>query len=527
MKKLLLIAFIILASKLQAQQQGKTISQEVNKIPPYTGNEFVRIAIGGQNFKVSFQNYLNWIKDSISALGVTGPTGIQGITGFTGVTGPTGISVTGSTGATGATGQTGAGGALGYYGVFQDTTSQSITDTTINHIMKVGITDESNGVTLSNNTLVFGYAGTYNIQFSTQFINSDNSIHDVNVWFKKNGTAISTSNSIVSIPNRHGSINGHFLAAWNYMITMAAGDSLSIWYRSSDIDVSIETLASFDGVPITPSVILTAQQVMYLQLGPTGATGPTGSVGATGAVGATGPTGLQGIQGIQGVTGSTGVQGATGETGATGVQGATGITGVTGATGVQGITGATGSTGITGPTGDAGATGATGATGETGLTGTNGINGVTGATGATGDTGATGATGTTTMVFAVTSIALASPADNTNYYFGQNAVAMGTNAAIFQIYMPKTGTIKYAHLQWFASGNAGTAESITAYIRVNNTTDYSIASVATTAATKLFTNTSLNISITAGNYVQIKVTTPTWATNPTTASWGGYFVLEY
>lgn len=442
MKKLLTIACIILASKLQAQQQGKTISQEVNRVPPFTGNEYVRIALGGQNYKVSFQNYLNWIKDSISALGVTGPTGLQGITGATGETGatgatgagvtgytgdtgptgitgdtgptgPIGISVTGSTGATGNTGITGAGGALGYYGVFQDNTTQTISDTTINHIMKVGITDEYNGVTLSNNALVFGYAGTYNIQFSAQFVNSGAAIHDVNIYFKKNGTAIAGSNSIVSVPGKHSGVNGHLLPSWNYMITMAAGDSLSIWYRSSDTDISIQTLSSFDGVPVTPSVILTAQQVMYLQLGPTGATGPTGLIGATGSAGATGPTGLQGIQGITGETGATGpigITGATGSNGTNGTNGATGATGVTGTTGATGIagtngtngtTGATGATGTNGTNGTNGSTGATGVTGATGATGTNGTNGTTGATGATGSTGtagtngATGATGAT------------------------------------------------------------------------------------------------------------------------------------
>jgi len=110
------------------------------------------------------------------------------------------------------------------------------------------------------------------------------------------------------------------------MLTMAAGDSLSIWYRSSDTDISIETLSNFDGVPKTPSVILTAHQVMYNQLGPTGATGPTGLVGATGSVGTTGPTG------ITGATGTAGTNGATGATGIAGTNGVTGSTGITGAT---------------------------------------------------------------------------------------------------------------------------------------------------------------------------------------------------
>lgn len=338
------------------------------------------------------------------------------------------VGLNGATGATGPTGTTGAGGALGYYGVFQDSTSQSITDTTVNYIMKIGVTDESNGVVLSNNYIKFNYAGTYNIQFSAQFINSGAAIHDVNIWFKKNGVAITASNSIVSVPGKHAGVNGHAIPSWNYMITLAAGDSMSIWYRTSDTDVSIESLGSFDGVPKTPSIILTAQQVMYTQVGPTGATGSTGSTGSIGVTGATGPTG------------STGTAGSTGATGVTGTTGSTGVTGITGATGLTGVTGSTGSTGETGYTGATGTAGTNGATGATGSTGTTGATGATGATGvstvflaATSST-ATGATGTTQYV-AITGLSTSLDASSKylveiQYWVTVSAVTTGVNVGI-------------------------------------------------------------------------------------------------
>jgi hypothetical protein len=73
--------------------------------------------------------------------------------------------------------------------------------------------------------------------------------------------------------------------------------------------------------PAVPSIIVTATQVMYQQIGPTGSTGPTGP---TGIAGPTGPTGNNGVtgptgpQGIQGITGPTGGLGPTGPTGADG-----------------------------------------------------------------------------------------------------------------------------------------------------------------------------------------------------------------
>jgi hypothetical protein len=114
-------------------------------------------------------------------------------------------------------------------------------------------------------------------------------------------------------------------------------------WRTSD--TRLELIADVAGTnptrPAIPSIILTASQVMYTQLGPTGATGSTGATGATGPTGPTGATGATGPTGPQGATG------AVGPTGATGPIGATGPTGSTGATGVGNIAGFNTQTGTT------------------------------------------------------------------------------------------------------------------------------------------------------------------------------------
>lgn len=370
--------------------------------------------------------------------GPTGATGATGVSGPQGSTGPTGAI--GATGATGPQGPTGTGGVLGNYGSFSDLTDQSAANTTTAYVINIGNTAESNGVTIASGSQVtFAATGTYNFQYSIQFKNSDNSIHDTNVWLRKNGADVSDTNSKYSVPNRHGGIDGHLIAAVNYVLSVTAGDYLQLVWSVTNTAVTIETLpaGTTPTVPVTPSVIATATQVMYTQAGatgatgatgagttgatgvagPTGATGPAGATGA-GATGATGATGTAGTQGATGATGAgvtgatgvagpagatgptgptgigtTGATGATGATGTAGTQGATGPTGVgiTGATGVAGPTGATGPAGVTGPTG-AGSTGATGATGALGATGPTGV-GITGATGVQGTTGPTGATG--------------------------------------------------------------------------------------------------------------------------------------
>lgn len=247
------------------------------------------------------------------------------------------VGLDGATGATGATGTTGAGGSLGHYGAFQDTTIQTAAAINTGYPIYIGIVDEANGVYLPNGSHIqFGYAGTYNVQFSAQFSNSVSADHDVEIWLTKNGTAVPSSNGKISVPSKHGSTDGHIVASWNYILTLAANDSLQFYWSTENTNVQLQTYPINGSTPFTPSMIVTAQQVMYTQVGPTGVTGATGPTGATGATGPTGATGAAGD------TGDTGVTGATGSTGDTGVTGSTGATGATGATGETGATGATG-----------------------------------------------------------------------------------------------------------------------------------------------------------------------------------------
>ena len=150
------------------------------------------------------------------------------------------------------------------YGAFQDSTNQTAANTTTAYAMTLNTTDYSNGVYVSNSSRmnVRNY-GIYNLQFSTQFVNTDGSIHDIDIWFRKNGTNIAASNSRYSVPNRHGSVDGHIIAALNYFIELNANDYMEIMWATDDVAVSIQQLPTRTSpdTPATPSVIATMQYV--------------------------------------------------------------------------------------------------------------------------------------------------------------------------------------------------------------------------------------------------------------------------
>jgi hypothetical protein len=150
------------------------------------------------------------------------------------------------------------------YGAFQDSTNQTAANTTTAYAMTLDTTDYSNGVYLSNSSRmnVRNY-GIYNLQFSTQFVNTDNSIHDIDIWFRKSGTNIAASNSRYSVPNRHGGVDGHLIAALNFFIELNANDYMEIMWATDNTAVSIQQLAARTSpdTPTTPSVIATMQYV--------------------------------------------------------------------------------------------------------------------------------------------------------------------------------------------------------------------------------------------------------------------------
>lgn len=140
----------------------------------------------------------------------------------------------------------------GYQGTYSVSPSQTVSTRTISGTTDSMITVQESGI--------------YNIQFSAQFTNTDTSIHDVDVWFTKNDVAISSSNSVFSIPNSHGGIDGHLIAALNFVTALEAGDYVEIVWHTSNSAVFIDAIPAQTSPirPATPSVIVTVTFVSSL-----------------------------------------------------------------------------------------------------------------------------------------------------------------------------------------------------------------------------------------------------------------------
>ena len=141
---------------------------------------------------------------------------------------------------------------FGYEGTYACSPSQTVASTTITSTSYPKITVAQSGV--------------YNIQFSAQFANTSATAYDVDVWLTKNGVNEPNTDSQFTVPSKHGTTDGHIIAAWNLPIEMQQGDFVELVWRTENSSVFIEYIGPQTNPlrPAIPSVIVTVTFVSSL-----------------------------------------------------------------------------------------------------------------------------------------------------------------------------------------------------------------------------------------------------------------------
>jgi hypothetical protein len=144
------------------------------------------------------------------------------------------------------------------YGAFQSTVDQTAAAANTAYAMTLNTVDYANGVSVvSNSRITVADAGIWNLQWSGQFQNTDSQLHDVRVWLKINGTVVTGSTGFISIPSKHGSIDGHSIAGWNYFLSLNATDYVELIWEADNTAISIQAYPASGNYPSTASVIAT------------------------------------------------------------------------------------------------------------------------------------------------------------------------------------------------------------------------------------------------------------------------------
>ncbi len=156
------------------------------------------------------------------------------------------------------------------YGQFSSNTDQLAAAIDVAYAITYDQSDFLDGITLSNSSrLNVPHEGIYNVTYSIQLKNTTNDLQDIDIWLRKNGTDIASTNSRFSIPARKSTgSSSHLIATTAIMVELAANDYIQVMWHVTDTGVSIEhfpAVAASAGVtpaiPATPSAFVQVEFV--------------------------------------------------------------------------------------------------------------------------------------------------------------------------------------------------------------------------------------------------------------------------
>jgi len=123
----------------------------------------------------------------------------------------------------------------------------------------------------------------------------------------------------------------------------------------------------------------------------------------------------------------------------------------------------------------------------------------------------------------------ASPADGITYYIATSTTITTFTASnnSSRFYVTSAGTINKMYGNLNVAGTLGTTENATLALRLNNTSNTNVTTTLQfNAVNTTFNNTTLGLSVTAGDFIEVILISPTWATNPTTVKINLTFLVE-
>jgi hypothetical protein len=148
------------------------------------------------------------------------------------------------------------------FATYNDIQNQTAAAINTGYAVKFRTLNLSSGISVLNDTkITLQNTGYYNLSIDLQFLNTDNQEHDANVWIKKNGTNIVSSNGLASIPATHGGIHGHTIFTKNFLIQGIATDYFEVFFSTSNTLVSLATYTASSPSPSTPSAQFTINQL--------------------------------------------------------------------------------------------------------------------------------------------------------------------------------------------------------------------------------------------------------------------------
>ena len=156
------------------------------------------------------------------------------------------------------------------YGAFSNNADQNLAAANTAYTVVFNTTDLSSNISRASNQFTISTAGTYNIQFSLQLVNTDSQAHFAEIWLALNGTDVTGTASKYDVPSSHGSSDGYLIAVANFLVTVTAGQYIELKIAANQVEngttdgVYLEAYAAQTTPYIRPSIpssVITITQV--------------------------------------------------------------------------------------------------------------------------------------------------------------------------------------------------------------------------------------------------------------------------
>lgn len=127
-----------------------------------------------------------------------------------------------------------------------DTTDQYATADNVPTLVNWNTEESDGGFDLQLTYAEALYSGVYRIDYSLQFVNTDNAAHDVVVWMRVNGTDVPRSATKFTIPARKSAGVPSYLCAVSFIVfSVYGGDQVQLYWAT---DKAYSTIGPVNGV---------------------------------------------------------------------------------------------------------------------------------------------------------------------------------------------------------------------------------------------------------------------------------------
>lgn len=149
------------------------------------------------------------------------------------------------------------------YGSYYSTQTQSISQTTSGVAMTFnGVVSQQRVSVVSGSKITVTTSGMFNIAFSAQLNQTDNTDDRIFIWLKKNGTDVPQSSTVVNMAKQSAGSYSTSVAAWNWMVGANVNDYFElVWGSPDSTSVTLLASGSMPFGPDVPSAIATVNQV--------------------------------------------------------------------------------------------------------------------------------------------------------------------------------------------------------------------------------------------------------------------------